>query len=119
MTATDQHADADDHRMHGDLSRSAGKRKAKRYGRSFTRSSTAGSTRSPCAIVSIRMAYIAEFLANTHYLSAIERYTPGLLDEVPRNRCRAPRCRSKTMLAYNLMATEASGARDTWSLSPG
>lgn len=63
-------------------------------------------------------AYIAEFLANTNYLPAIERFTPGLLDEV-RGIAEGAGLSFETMLAYNLMDEEWQYAGERSGQGPG
>jgi hypothetical protein len=63
-------------------------------------------------------AYLAEFLANTHYLPAIERYTPALLDEV-RGIAEGAELSFETALAYNLMDEEWAYGEARRARQPG
>jgi isopenicillin-N N-acyltransferase-like protein len=63
-------------------------------------------------------AYIAEFLAATHYLPAIEHYTPGLLAEV-RGMAEGSGLPFETILAYNLMDEEWAYGESRRARQPG
>jgi predicted choloylglycine hydrolase len=63
-------------------------------------------------------AYIAEFLAATHFIPTIERYAPNLLDEV-RGIAEGAGLPFASMLAYNLMDEEWSYGSERLAQAPG